>query len=224
MPRSAHVSIATGWVASLAVPIEQVPTDAHAVAAFQSGLASRLERGEIVVLPTDTVYGLVGVASLPTTFERLRDLKGRPDDMPVAVLTADPDAAFDLATRVSEGARRAARRWWPGALTLVLDAAPHAPRLAPDGSIGVRCPDHPLVRTLAERLGPLAATSANPHGVATPTTAVAAADLFPDLLVIDGEALAGAASTVIDCRCTPPEVLRAGALDPGELAEVLGVV
>ena len=179
-----------------------------------------LERGGVVVLPTDTVYGLAALASSPAAVERVFELKGRQADVPIAVLCASADQALELAEPVA-GADRVAARFWPGPLTLVL------PRRAgldlhlgePEHTIGLRVPDHELVRAVAARVGPIAATSANRHGAPTPPTAhEAGASLVgePDL-VVDGGRLDATASTVIDATTTPWTALRSGPIDAAEV-------
>jgi tRNA threonylcarbamoyl adenosine modification protein (Sua5/YciO/YrdC/YwlC family) len=137
--------------------------------------------------------------------------------MPIAVLVADPDQAWSLvAGAVPDAARRLAARLWPGPLTLVLPAVA-------GGTIGVRCPDHDLVRRLARRVGPLPTTSANRHGAPTPPTAAEAAAALAAAphLVIDGGPCATVASTVVDVTSAEPVVLRAGAIDSAGLAAAL---
>jgi tRNA threonylcarbamoyl adenosine modification protein (Sua5/YciO/YrdC/YwlC family) len=181
-----------------------------------------LRAGEAVVLPTETVYGL---ATLPTATARIFELKGRAPDVPLAVLCADPRQALALVDGPTEAVGRVARELWPGPLTLVL---PRRPGLGyelgePATTIGVRCPDHDLVRFIATQVGPIAVTSANLHGQPTPPTAVAVARLFGDGVagVVDGGDLTGTPSTVVDA--TPPDpagwrVLREGGVS---LAAVL---
>lgn len=187
-----------------------------------AGSAATLERavevlsgGGLVVLPTDTVYGLAAraadTAATPLLFER----KGRDADVPVAVLCADAHQAFELAGEVPPVAWRLAREHWPGPVTMVL------PRRAdlgwalgrPEATIGLRCPDHAFVRALASRVGPLATTSANRHGAPTPAEAVAAAEslLGPVDLVVDGGPASGTPSTVVSLTGAGVEVLRQGA-------------
>jgi L-threonylcarbamoyladenylate synthase len=169
---------------------------------------AHLRAGRPVVVPTDTVYGLAVDASRPGALDRLYDLKERPAELPIAVLVA---AVAQAATIVDmgEAARRLAGRHWPGALTMVLPAHD-------GGRLGVRLPAHPVPRALAALVGPLSTTSANLHGQPTPAEAPAVAAVFgpaPDLLVIDGGACGGTASTVVrvegDGRI---EVLRQGAV------------
>lgn len=185
-------------------------------AATPDRLVDVLAAGGVVVLPTDTVYGLAAAASQPAAVARIFELKGRSADVPIAVLCTDAGQALALAGALGPTAARLAAAHWPGPLTLVL------PRRAdldwelgqPRDTIGVRCPDHDLVRALAARVGPLATTSANRHGVPTPATATDAATSLtgPVDLVVDGGHLHGTASTVVDLASEPPRVLRQGEL------------
>lgn len=193
-----------------------------------AAVVAALRAGGAVVLPTDTVYGLVALPGDPVATDRLFDLKGRGVDTPVAVLCADVEQALSLADpedAAPGGALRAvADRWWPGPLTLV------ARRTAgvvlhlgePRTTVGLRVPDHPLVRAVAAAVGPIAATSANRHGEPTATTAAgAAASLGSGLaLVIDGGELTGSASTVIDTTTRPWRVLRPGDLPISDILAV----
>ncbi len=173
-----------------------------------------LVAGGVVVLPTDTVYGLAALPDDGDAMARLFELKGRAATVPVAVLCATPMQALSIAGTVSSTAAVLAGRHWPGPLTLVL---PRDPDLdwdlgEPRSTIGVRCPDHRLVRRVAERTGPIAATSANRHGQPTPSTAAdAAASLTGAVeLVVDGGEIVGSASTVVDATGPEPVVLREG--------------
>ncbi len=192
--------------------------DAHLV----DRLCTALAAGEPVVLATDTVYGLAALPSVAGATARLYALKDRRPDVPLAVLVGDPHAVERLAARRSDHA--ASERLsalldahWPGALTVVVRRAPEVRGwdLGGDpGTIGIRCPDHPLVRAVARRVGPIATTSANRHGEPTPRTATqAAASLTgPVAVVADGGVLAGRASTVLDVTSDPWRVLREGDL------------
>ena len=161
-----------------------------------------LRRGEAVVLPTDTVYGLV---CLPSASERLYELKDRPASLELPVLAADVEQALIVAASVTPAARDLMNRWGPGALTVVVERAA-------GGTVGLRVPDHDLVRSICREVGPLASTSANPHGQPPATTAGEARAAFPDLLVVDGGRCAGEPSTVVDCTGATPVVLRPGAI------------
>jgi tRNA threonylcarbamoyl adenosine modification protein (Sua5/YciO/YrdC/YwlC family) len=180
-----------------------------------------LRRGLAVVLPTETVYGVAALPSVPGATAALFALKDRPDTVPLAVLVADVDQAAEIAD-LDAGARRLAERFWPGPLTLV---APRRSRAAaydlggaPD-TVGVRCPDHALVRSIAGRVGPIATTSANRHGVPTPSTAAGAVlSLAGEVaVVIDGGPCSGASSTVVDCTDPDVRILRAGPISEADL-------
>jgi L-threonylcarbamoyladenylate synthase len=177
--------------------------------------ASALTSGLAIVLPTDTVYG---VAVTPGNEQLLYALKGRPESMPIAVLVAGVEQA-EAATglRLPRAARRLAKEFWPGALTLVVPAAG-------EETLGVRCPAHPFPRGLAERCGPIATTSANRHGQPTPPTASAAAGALVapgPALVVDGGPCEGVASTVLDLTGAEPRVLREGGVTADAIAAVL---
>ena len=181
-----------------------------AVAALQQGL--------MVVVPTDTVYGLSADPFHPGATERIFVAKQRPRDIELPVLVAEVEQALELCLveALPVAARRLMDRCWPGALTLVV---PRRPGLAADlGSddttVGLRRPAHPVVRQLCHRVGPLAVTSANVHGGATPATADGVAALFGDdvAVIVDGGVCAGAPSTVVDCTGPEPRLLREGAV------------
>lgn len=175
-----------------------------------------LQRGGVVVLPTETVYGLAALASDRTATGLLFDRKGRASDVPVAVLCADVDQALSLAEAPPDRAVELAGLHWPGPLTMVLRRRADLGWALgePAETIGVRCPDHDLVRAVAARIGPLATTSANLHGHPTPPTAEEAAAqlLGPVDLVVDGGVLGGAPSTVVDLTGPAPRILRQGAV------------
>ena len=153
----------------------------------------------LVVVPTDTVYGLAVIAGDADALERLFVLKQRPRERSIAVLVADRAQAEQLAT-LSGPAAEAADAHWPGALTLVVDRHAHIDDSVgrDDGTVGVRCPGHAWVRALAAEVGPLATTSANLSGHDTPVAASdAAAALDGDVaVVVDDGPCAGTASTV----------------------------
>jgi L-threonylcarbamoyladenylate synthase len=184
--------------------------------------AEALSAGQVVGLPTDTVYGLAVDPLHPGATDRLFATKGRPRTVELPVLVADIDQALELATAVPETARTLMARWWPGALTLVL---PRRPDLALDlgsdeATIGIRCPDHPVPRALARSCGPLATTSANRHGEPPITTAAEVAEVLGEAvgLVLDAGTCAGAPSTVVDCTGAEPRCLREGRL-PWEVVQ-----
>jgi L-threonylcarbamoyladenylate synthase len=180
-----------------------------------------LGRGDPIVIPTDTVYGLAAAAENSEAVAAIFALKNRPVDVKVAVLVADIDQARAYVDLGPAGERLAAR-YWPGPLTIV------APRhvtgslaAGDDETLGVRCPNDEVARTLAARVGPLAATSANLHGVDTPARAAEVADLFPSVsLVIDDGPRPGAASTVVSVVGGVAVVLREGPISEADIAAV----
>ncbi|HUR48467.1 MAG TPA: L-threonylcarbamoyladenylate synthase [Acidimicrobiales bacterium] len=193
------------------------------VAADAEGVTRALQilgRGEVIGTPTDTVYGLAVVPGIAGAVDRLFVAKGRPASVPVAVLVADLDQAQALCDAPLP--RPLVERHWPGPLTLVvrrragldwdLGGNPH--------TIGLRWPDHALVRELCSSAGPLATTSANLHGNPSPTQAAGVAEEMagaPVTLVLDGGECAGRPSTVVDLTGDIPVVLREGALGESDL-------
>jgi len=186
-----------------------------------------LAAGRPVVLPTDTVYGVAVDPSRPGATDRLFEVKDRPTEAALPVLAADVDQAFALAGDVPAAARRLADAFWPGGLTLVV---PRRPGLGydlgglDDLTIGVRVPDHDVVRALARRVGPLAATSANLHGRPTPGTAAGVVAELGDrvAVVLDGGVCAGAPSTVVACTADGSvTVLREGRIPSADVHAAL---
>jgi tRNA threonylcarbamoyl adenosine modification protein (Sua5/YciO/YrdC/YwlC family) len=176
-----------------------------------------LRAGQVVVLPTDTVYGLAALPTDAAAVDQVFALKGRAADTPLAVLCADLKQALGLAAEPG-AVRAAAQRWWPGPLTLVVTRRPgidlHLGE--PPDTIGLRVPDHALVRAVATAVGPIAATSANRHGDPPATTAAEAEAALGDGLglVVDGGRLEASASTVVDTTGPTWRVLRDGPI-PG---------
>jgi L-threonylcarbamoyladenylate synthase len=183
-----------------------------------------LREGGAVVLPTDTVYGLAVAASVPGATASVFAIKGRPSSVPLAVLVHSLDEVRSLCEPPTPAVEQVVQRFWPGPLTVVLRRAgtSAALELGGDGStVGVRCPDHALVRAVIREVGPLATTSANRHGEPTGVTAleVAAALADSDLaLIVDGGACAGVASTVIDGTDLALPVLRPGPIAQEQIA------
>ncbi|NLD78517.1 MAG: threonylcarbamoyl-AMP synthase [Acidimicrobiales bacterium] len=178
-----------------------------------------LEGGGTVLLPTDTLYGVAALPGLPGATARLFELKDRAAGQPLAVLLADDDQLRALVEpdALTPQVLGWVARFWPGPLTLVMPRAERARSLdlgGAAGTIGVRCPDHRFARDLARRVGPIATTSANRHGEATPRTAIeAAASLAGRVdLVVDGGPAGTVASTVVDVTVDPWRLLRVGAV------------
>ena len=195
-------------------------------AVFDEAVAT-LAFGGVLVMPTDSVYG-IGCAAMPANpaHERIFAIKRRDRAQTLPWLVADPSDLATYAAEVPAYAVALAARYWPGALTLVVrasDAVPPEYRAA-DGTIALRCPDSTLVRNLARAVGaPLATTSANTHGADAATNGsgverriVAEADLTLDA----GEAPVGVASTIVNCTGDRPVVLREGALSSAQIEVV----
>jgi L-threonylcarbamoyladenylate synthase len=176
-----------------------------------------LRGAEPIAFPTDTVYGVGAPARDAAAVLRLYAVKQRPRTQAIPLLIADAADLTSVAAEVPALALRLARLW-PGALTLVLPAAPDLPPelLAGGATVAVRLPDHAWLRGLIRALGgPLAATSANLHGGHDPQTAAdVAAQLGGALpMIVDGGPTAGPVpSTIVDCTAVEPRLLRAGAL------------
>lgn len=185
--------------------------------------AQVLRQSGVVVVPTDTVYGLAALAGDPAAEDKLFALKQRPESVPIAVLVADTAQALRLIAPPDRSARLLMQEFWPGPLTIVLPAASVLP-----ATIGVRCPDHDFISELAAEVGPLATTSANLHGQPVCATAAEIAAVFaaPPAaildLIIDGGRLTASASTVV--ACGPDEelqLLREGTIAAGQLRDAL---
>lgn len=173
-----------------------------------------IEAGQVIGIPTDTVYG-VGVD--PFNFDAvalLYELKGRPEHKPVGVLVASVAQAAEIG-HLSDAAARLAERHWPGALTLIVQPRVVMADWVGDKqrqTIGVRVPDHSVARQLLERIGPLAVTSANVSGGTEAMTDQEARDVFGDgvAVYLEGEAPGGEASTVVDVTGDRLVVVREG--------------
>ncbi|HEX3723260.1 MAG TPA: L-threonylcarbamoyladenylate synthase, partial [Nitrolancea sp.] len=186
-----------------------------------------LNRGELVVFPTDTVYGIGASVDRPDAVAQLYVAKGRPLDRPIPVLISDFGKVARLARNVDARLERFMRRFWPGGLTVVLEAAAWLPHeiVGDTGHVGLRIPDHPVALALiAASGGAIATTSANRSGEPAATTACEAYDALAEraALVIDaGQSPGGNNSTVIaidDGRIT---ILRDGAIPASEFPETL---
>jgi L-threonylcarbamoyladenylate synthase len=184
--------------------------------------AAALRRGQLVVYPTETFYGLGALASLPEALARLAAAKLRPEGKPLPLVAADLDMAFALWDAVPEEARRLAERFWPGPLTLVAAAASGLPAaLVLGGAVGVRVPGLALARELARLAGgPLVSTSANPAGGVSPSSAAGLAPALLariDLVLDGGPTPGGLPSTVVEIRPSGARLLREGAVPWSEI-------
>jgi len=206
-----------------------LPTDTPA--RFDTAVANAvtmLRDGQVVALPTETVYGLAANALDAKAVERIYEVKGRPAHNPIIVHVASIEMAKSLVAHWPGSAQKLAHAFWPGPLTLVLPRAKEIPDVVTAGgpTVGVRWPSHPFIQAVIRECGfPLAAPSANPAGRVSPTTAE---HVFKDLgdkipLIIDGgHSQIGIESTVIDLSVQPPRILRPGMIHEESLVSVLG--
>ncbi|HEY3185987.1 MAG TPA: L-threonylcarbamoyladenylate synthase, partial [Solirubrobacteraceae bacterium] len=174
-----------------------------------------LAAGDLVVFPTETVYGLGADAMSAAAVARLVAVRGREEGKPILVLVRDLTMAESVVAGIPAAARRLAARFWPGPLTLVLAARDGLPPAltAGTGTIGVRVPGHPTAAALVAGLGrPVTAPSANPPGAAPPHDVAAARAYFGERVgcYLDGGRLPGGASTVAAIGTDGLRVLRAG--------------
>ena len=186
----------------------------------------RVQCGELVVLPTDTVYGLGADAFDAVAVTSLLAAKGRGRDMPVPVLVGSWATLDGLVSFVDARTRKLVEAFWPGGLTLVVR---HAPSLNWDlgdanGTVAVRMPLHPVAIELLEKTGPMAVSSANKTGHPPAQTASEARDQLGEEVAVyleDGPAAEGIASTIVDVTGDVPRVRRAGAIDVDRLRAVV---
>ncbi len=189
-----------------------------------------LKDGQVVGMPTETVYGLAGSAYSPSAVKKIFEAKGRPQDNPLIVHISDFSQIYDLVSEVPETALKLAKEFWPGPLTMILPKSEKVPLCVTAGleTVAVRCPSHPIARNLIKYCGlPLAAPSANLSGKPSPTKAE---HVYNDLngripLIIDGgECEEGVESTVVTLVPETPVLLRPGNVTLSELKRVLGKV
>ncbi|HJT59120.1 MAG TPA: L-threonylcarbamoyladenylate synthase [Ktedonobacteraceae bacterium] len=186
-----------------------------------------LRSGEVVVFPTETVYGLGADAFQPAALERIFAAKGRPFSDPLIVHIAEEKSLELVTTSIPERARQLAEVFWPGPLTLILPRGPRVPRLVTAGldTVAVRMPRHPVALALIRATGsPIAAPSANRFMHVSPTTAQhALADLDGRVpLILDsGPCEVGVESTVLDLCSEVPRILRPGGVSLEALRGVL---
>jgi L-threonylcarbamoyladenylate synthase len=188
--------------------------------------AAVLREGGVVVVPTDTVYGLAACPGDEGAVAAVYRAKERPERMHLPVLAASLDQVRALGVEFSDAAGALASVWWPGPLTLAFGFAEGPDRplwLAGREEVAVRIPDHDFLRELISVTGPLVVTSANPHGAPTPLTAhEVAASLGASVdLIVDGGRLTEVPSTLVNVRGAEPAVEREGAISRAEVAGAL---
>lgn len=186
-----------------------------------------LQNGQVVGVPTETVYGLAGDCRNSAAVKRIFEAKGRPQDNPLIVHISSIDMLDGIVSFVPEDAKILAKHFWPGPLTIIM---PKGPQVCPEtcaglDSVGVRMPSHPVAREIiAKSRTPFAAPSANLSGKPSPTTAE---DVFADMngripMIIDGGACdAGVESTVVSVLNDTPIILRPGVVTKDQMEKVL---
>jgi L-threonylcarbamoyladenylate synthase len=181
--------------------------------------AQALRDGQLVGLPTETVYGLAANATDDAAVAKIFVAKGRPSDHPLIVHVASQDQVPLFAAQVPDFAQKLLQTFWPGPLTLILprQSGVATASAGGQGSIGLRCPSHPVAQALLQACLPLgvlgvSAPSANRFGRVSPTTAAhVQSELGSDLLILDGgDCEVGIESTIIDCTRGEPVLLRPG--------------
>ena len=189
-----------------------------------------LMNGDIVSIPTETVYGLAADATSDLAVSKIFKAKGRPSDNPLIVHIASKEQLLEITDHISTKAEKIIAAFWPGPLTIIFKKGQGLSEKVTAGldSVGVRMPDHPISLEIIKQSGlPLAAPSANTSGKPSPTTAQ---HVYNDLkgkipLIIDGGTTAvGVESTVIDCMVDPPIILRPGSITQTDLEAVIGPV
>lgn len=189
--------------------------------------AALLQQGELVAIPTETVYGLAGNGLDPEAIAKIYAAKGRPSHNPLILHIAGIDQVEKLASEFPLAAQKLAERFWPGPLTLVLPRKPHIPNAATGGlvSVGLRVPAHPLTLELLKSLDfPLAAPSANQSNRISPVTAQHVYDQLADRIpyILDGgQCQKGIESTIVSFAGVVPRLLRLGSVSEESIREIV---
>jgi L-threonylcarbamoyladenylate synthase len=200
--------------------------DASVRGAALTSAAHCVASGQLVVLPTDTVYGVGADAFDTAAINDLLAAKGRGRDMPVPVLVGSWTTIEGLTSSVSQRTWDLIEAFWPGGLTLVVEEAPSLSWDLGDarGTVAIRMPLHPVAIELLEQTGPMGVSSANRSGQPAALTAAEAQDQLGDEIAVyldGGRAKTGVASTIVDVTGEVPRVLRAGAIDADTLRTVV---
>ena len=184
-----------------------------------------LNQGGLVAFPTDTVYGVGALAFNAPAVESIYAAKDRPVEKAIPILIGGPEDLDKVTTDIPPIAAKLAARFWPGPLTLVVPKHPDLPDVVSTApTVGVRVPDHPLARALLRAAGPMAVTSANISGEASPRTAGEVSRQLSGripLILDGGETPGGIPSTVVNCLGTEPVILREGPVTLKDIQFVL---
>lgn len=189
-----------------------------------------LKAGELVAIPTETVYGLAGNALQPAAVAKIFAVKNRPSFDPLIVHVYSHEKARECVTEIPDVAKQLINRFWPGPLTLLLKKSKQIPDLVTAGmdTVGIRCPNHPLTLSLLSLLDfPLAAPSANPFGYVSPTTPAHVNEQLGSKIqyILDGGSCAvGIESTVLGFEKGKPVIYRYGGLSQEKIEAVIGKV
>lgn len=192
-----------------------------------SRAAELIRQGQLVAVPTETVYGLAGNGLDEAAVKEIYEVKGRPEVKPLALMVPGPEAMELYCLAVPPQAKALAKRFWPGPLTIILKSRDSVPKIVRAGgdTLGLRCPDHAMtLEALREAKIPFAAPSANPSGAPSPKCADDVMAYFDGKIaaVIDGGPCGlGRESTIIDMSAAPYKILRQGALSEEAIVDAL---
>ena len=185
-----------------------------------------LQAGGLVAFPTDTVYGVGALAFNGKAVESIYVAKDRPAEKAIPILIGETDDVNKVASEVPLMAKKLAERFWPGPLTMIVPKDLSLPdAVSATNTVGVRIPDHAVARSVLRAVGPMAVTSANISGKASPSTAE---EVFAQLnsripLIIDGgKTPGGVPSTVVDCSGSQPVIIRDGPISLNEILAAIG--
>jgi L-threonylcarbamoyladenylate synthase len=204
--------------------METIIIPANEPAAIRRALET-LKSGGLVAFPTDTVYGVGALAFDAAAVENIYAAKGRPVEKAIPILIGAPEDLHKVTAEIPPIAAKLAARFWPGPLTLVVPKHPGLPDIvSATPTVGVRVPDHPVARALLRAAGPMAVTSANLSGEASPSMAGEVSRQLNGripLILDGGETPGGVPSTVVNCLGTEPVILREGPVTMKDIRFVL---
>lgn len=190
--------------------------------------AARIIRsGGLAAVPTETVYGLAANGLDGSAVKKIYEVKGRPENKPISLLVSGVEALDDLGKNVPESAYKLAELFFPGPITIIVEAGEKIPDIVRAGgtTVGLRCPAHPVTLEIIKKAGvPLAAPSANISGQPSPKCAGDVMEYFDgkiECIVDGGKCTLGVESTIVDVTGTVPKILRQGFLASEKIFEAL---